>query len=226
MKKYLKILAYIGGIAGATALGSIFGGAWGFVAFGSSFLVGASVFVMTDGVNLFYNKSKDKTSRFNANMKDDETYDMEETLGEYKGTYLSNVKGKDGGKKSALPPKEEVMRDYAEYTEQNAYPKETGKDPTLQYVEDLKAGKRKPEISPNVSYSRVTDQELKEDDEKLMDFLKSEQLDRIMTDIESEKKNSTSENPNETKNYHSKFAPASQGVKSRKPIEDDFEFGL
>lgn len=33
-------------------------------------------------------------------------------------------------------------------------------------------------------------------------------------------------NKNETKNYHSKFAPSSQGVKSRKPIEDDFELTL
>ena len=98
--------------------------------------------------------------------------------------------------------------------------------PEEQYIEDLKSGKRKPEISPNVSHSRVTDQELREDDEKLMDFLKSEQLDRIMTKIESEKKSSATHNPNETKNHHSKFAPSSQGVKSRKPIEDDFEIIL
>lgn len=31
---------------------------------------------------------------------------------------------------------------------------------------------------------------------------------------------------NEIKNYHSKFAPNSQGIKSRKPIEDDFEFTM
>ena len=30
----------------------------------------------------------------------------------------------------------------------------------------------------------------------------------------------------ETRNHHSKFAPSSQGVKSRKPIEDDFEIIL
>lgn len=152
MRKYLKILAYMGGIAGATALGSIFGSVWGFVAFGSSFLVGASVFVMTDGVNFFSNKSTDKTSRFNANMKDDETYDMEETLGKYKGTYLSNAKKKEE-EKTSLPEE--------------------------QYAEDLKSGKRKPEMSPN-----------------------------------------------ETKNHHSKLVPSSQGVKSRKPIEDDFEITM
>ena len=189
----------MGGIAGATALGSIFGSVWGFVAFGSSFLVGASVFVMTDGVNFFSNKSTDKTSLFNANMKDDETYDMEETLGKYKGTYLSNAKKKEE-EKTSLPEE--------------------------QYIEDLKSGKRKPEISPNVSHSRVTDQELREDDEKFMEFLKSEQLDRIMTEKESEKKGSATHNPNETKNHHSKFAPTSAGVKSRKPIEDDFELTM
>lgn len=33
-------------------------------------------------------------------------------------------------------------------------------------------------------------------------------------------------NPNGTKNHHSKFAPSSQGVKSRKPIEDDFNLTM
>lgn len=42
--------------------------------------------------------------------------------------------------------------------------------------------------------------------------------------IESDKSaEKTIEKPTETKNHHSKFAPSSQGVKSRKSIEDDFE---
>ena len=45
--------------------------------------------------------------------------------------------------------------------------------------------------------------------------------------IESDRNNEKTSNGDEEKKYfHSKFAPKSQGVKSRKPIEDDFELTM
>lgn len=90
MRKFSKLLAYITGIAILTAIGSIFGSTWGAITFFISFLSGASVFVMTDDIKMFSRKRK--KDRFCAQTKDDRTCDMEEVLGEFKGTYLSNVK--------------------------------------------------------------------------------------------------------------------------------------
>lgn len=90
MKKISKLLAYITGIAVITAIGSIFGSTWGAVTFFISFLSGASVFVMTDDIKMFSRKRK--KDRFCEQTKDNQTHDMKEILGEFKGIYLSNAK--------------------------------------------------------------------------------------------------------------------------------------
>ena len=142
MKKFLKILAYMGIVGGTTALGSIFGSGIGGVTFLLSFLIATPIFVITD--------AKDRTIRFDANLKDDENYDMEEILGEYKGTYLSNTKTANN---------EKVLANH-----------------TLD---------------------------------------KNDTVGKVNTKADEAKKY-----------FHSKFTPSSQDVKSRKPIEDDFELTM